>query len=109
MITRTKILIVDPDIDSLSKIYLALLHRNYKVEACNNEKEVQERLKRLKPNILIIQYQLYWEVEKKLKIPVVVLIDQLQKTTIREQEDIKLLIKPIHTEDLLKAVKSLTV
>jgi CheY-like chemotaxis protein len=109
MITKTKILVVDPDIDSLSKIYLNLLHRHYKVEACNNEQEVPERLKRLKPSILIIHYDFYWEVEKKLKIPVIVLMDGSTSSRIREQEDLKLLSKPIQTELLIKAVQSLTV
>ena len=74
-----------------------------------SEKEIHERLKRLKPNILIIQNELYWEVEKKLKIPVIVLFEELQNGKFREQEDIKLLIKPVQTDQLLQAVKSLTI
>src|SRR5690242_14164513 len=98
MHSKTKILIVDPDIDSLSKVYLALLHRNYKVEACDCEKEVQPRLKRFKPDILIIHEQFYWDVEKKLKIPVIVLLEELNGINIHEQEDIKLLVKPVHAD-----------
>jgi DNA-binding response OmpR family regulator len=109
MITKTKILIVDPDIDSLSKIYLNLLHRNYKVEACNNGQEIAERLKRLKPSILIIHHELYWEVEKKLKIPAIVLMDDEKEIKIHEQEDLKLLSKPVQTEQLIRAVQSLTI
>jgi DNA-binding response OmpR family regulator len=109
MITKTKILVVDPDLDSLSKIYLNLLHRNYKVEACNNGEEIAERLKRLKPSILIIHHELYWDIEKKLKIPAIVLIDEEERVHIHEQEDLKLLSKPVQTELLIKAVQSLTV
>ena len=109
MITKTKILIVDPDIDSLSKIYLNLLHRHYKVEACNNGEEIVERIKRLKPSILIIHQELYFEIEKKLKIPAIVLLDDPSPVHIREQADLKVLKKPVRTELLVNAVKSLTI
>ena len=109
MISKTKILVVDPDIDSLSKIYLNLLHRNYKVEACNTQDEIGERIKRMKPSILIIHHQLYWEVEKKLKMPVIVLFEEHSPISIRELEDLKVLRKPVPTDELMGAVRSLTV
>ena len=109
MIVKTKILVVDQDIDSLSKIYLNLLHRNYKVEACNNGNEVTERLKRLKPSILIIDREFYWEIEKKLKIPAIVLTNGYSDSGIKEQEDLKVLSKPVQTDRLLKTVQSLEI
>ena len=109
MLSKTKILVVDRDINSLSKIYLNLLHRNYKVEACNNGDEVSERLKKLKPSILIIHHEFYRLVEKKLKIPAIILTDKYSDTNIREQEDLKILNKPVQTDQLLLAVKSLVI
>lgn len=109
MAVKAKILVVDHDIDSLSKIYLNLLHRNYKVEACNNGTEVLERLKKLKPSILIIHHKIYWEVEKKLKIPAIVLVDDFARVHISEQEDLRVINKPIKTDLLIDAVERLTV
>jgi hypothetical protein len=108
MIGKTKILVVDPDIDSLSKIYLKLLHRNlpWSMQLPN---EIDQRLKRLKPSIVIIHHELYWEIEKKLKMPVIVLYDQQSSISIREQADLKILRKPVPAAELLIAVKSLTV
>src|SRR6188768_4456984 len=97
MLSRTKILIVDQDINTLSKIYLNLLHRNYKVEACNNGAEITERLKKIKPSLLIIHEDFYDLVEKRLKIPAIILNDKFSRTGIREQEDVKILNKPIQT------------
>jgi hypothetical protein len=95
MLSRTKILVVDQDINSLSKIYLNLLHRN-----C---------LKRLKPSILIIHHEFYKLVEKNLKIPAIILTDKFSETGIREQEDLKILNKPVQADQLLFAVKSLEI
>ena len=109
MASKAKILVVDHDIDSLSKIYLNLLHRNYKVEVCNNGTEVLDRLKRLKPSILIIHHKMYWEIEKKLKIPAIVLVDGFPGVHINEQEDLKVISKPIKTDLLINAVERLTI
>ena len=109
MLSRTKILVVDQDIHSLSKIYLNLLHRNYKVEVSDSGDELPALLKKLKPSILIIHHEFYRLVEKKLKIPAIILTEQYTELKIREQGDVKILNKPIQTDHLLTVVKSLEV
>lgn len=49
-----RILIIDTDLFSLSKIYFGLIHLEHAVEACNNLQEVEERVKRFQPGIVIL-------------------------------------------------------
>ncbi|HEU0064829.1 MAG TPA: hypothetical protein VFQ58_07350 [Flavisolibacter sp.] len=51
---KIKILIVDSDIDLLSRLYLTLLHKGYKVEATNEAEEIIARIDRFRPNLLVI-------------------------------------------------------
>lgn len=49
-----RILIIDTDLFSLSKIYFGLIHLEHAVEACNNLQEVEERVKRFQPGVVIL-------------------------------------------------------
>jgi DNA-binding response OmpR family regulator len=103
---RAKILVVDQDLDSLSRVYLALIHRKFKVEACNNSLEVSERLKRFRPAVVILnsdEYDLYRE---KLKIPAIKLVGQQKTITHLNDGDIHLK-KPVQVGALVKAVERL--
>jgi DNA-binding response OmpR family regulator len=46
MSKRTRILVVDSDLHALSKIYLSLIHKNYKVEASDDAQEIMARTER---------------------------------------------------------------
>jgi DNA-binding response OmpR family regulator len=70
---REKILVVDSDLHSLSKIYLALIHRRFKAEACNNPEEITARLKRFKPSVIILHAEEYVKIKSKLRTPAIVL------------------------------------
>ena len=72
---REKILVVDEDLYSLSKTYLALIHRKFKAEACNNVEEIMSRLNRLKPSVIILGSKEYVKINVKLKIPAIVISD----------------------------------
>ena len=50
---RAKVLVVDSDLHALSRIYLFLLHRDYKVEASDNAEEILPRVDRFKPKLVI--------------------------------------------------------
>jgi Response regulator containing CheY-like receiver, AAA-type ATPase, and DNA-binding domains len=51
---KVKILIADSDLDLLSKLYLTLLHKGYRIEATNEPEEIIMRMERFKPNLLIL-------------------------------------------------------
>lgn len=108
MSSRNKVLIVDSDLDTLSKIYLALVHRNYKAEASNKAEEIKERMKRLKPAILIIGKDEYMEYKESLKIPYIVLWEGNESHPASDNEVIYL-DKPIHIETLVHSVESLII
>jgi len=105
---REKILMVDSDLDSLSKIYLALVHRKFKVEACNNSAEISDRLKRFKPEIVILNLDEYNNYSRKLKPLAVVIADKENAGTTDLNVGDILLTKPLALDDLIKAVESLT-
>ena len=50
----TRILVVDSDLHTLSKIYLSLIHKNYKVEATDDAQEIIPRIDRFKPRMIIL-------------------------------------------------------
>lgn len=49
-----RILIIDTDLFSLSKVYFGLIHTEHAVEACNNLQEVAERVERFQPGVVIL-------------------------------------------------------
>lgn len=73
MSTRTKILVVIHDLDILSRIYLALVHRNYKAEASDKWEEIPERLKRFKPSLIILGKKEFELAGQNWKLPGIVL------------------------------------
>jgi len=107
MANKIKVLVVNNDLNLLSKIYLTLLHRNYKVEASDKTEEISERLKRFKPAVLVAGVNEYQFIMDKLKIPVVVI--GADATGIVASEDVIHLLLPFHAEELVKAIEKLTV
>lgn len=103
---REKILVVDSDLDSLSKIYLALIHRKFKVEACNNPEEFSDRMKRFKPAVVILNADEYITRSRKLKQPAVVMIANENHSIELTDGDI-LIKKPVSVDELIKAVERL--
>ena len=52
---KARVLVVDSDLHTLSKIYLSLLHRDYKVEATDDAQEIAARTERFKPRVIILR------------------------------------------------------
>jgi len=53
-----KVLIVDADLHSLSRIYLGLLDREFPVEASNDLEELLPRIRRFQPQVLLISEEM---------------------------------------------------
>ena len=104
---REKILVVDGDLDSLSKIYLALVHRKFKTEACNNPEEINSRLKRFRPSVIILNLEEYNLINKKLKIPAVVLLEEEYTGDIQLNYGDVILQRPVQVDKLVKTVETL--
>jgi len=103
---REKILVVDDDLHNLSKIYLALVHRKFKAEACNDPEEIAARLKRLKPSIIILDFKEYQKINKRLRIPAVVMSCEDSLESHLSYGDLPLK-KPISADVLIKTVERL--
>jgi hypothetical protein len=104
---REKILVADQDLDSLSRIYLALIHRGFKAEACNLADEIPERLKRFKPAVVILNVKEYETLKEKLKIFAIVLLEKENGNPVRLNDGDIPLQKPVHADALIKAVETL--
>lgn len=103
---REKVLVTDQDLNHLTRIYLALVHRNFKAEACNIPEELRDRIKRFRPAVIILTLNEYRELSEKLKIPAIVMVEQDENTTPVNDGDI-VLVKPVQADALIKAVESL--
>src|SRR6476661_5288414 len=107
MATRTKILVVDSDLDTLSRVYLALVHRNYKTEASDKLEEIPERVKRLKPALLILGSAEYDSYKDKLKLPCILLLADDETRPESLPGDVLVAKKPIHVDALMQIIDEL--
>ncbi|HEU4471503.1 MAG TPA: hypothetical protein VFR58_10485 [Flavisolibacter sp.] len=109
MATRTKVLVVDGDLDTLSKIYLSLLHRNYKVEAADKAEEIGERIKRFKPAVLILGKKIYDAVQEALKVPGILLLERSESLPQQWKDDLVAIYKPVQIEELVRTIDDLVI
>src|SRR5437764_7360728 len=81
---KIKALVADSDLDRLSKIYLTLLHKGYRVEATIDAEEIIARMDRMKPNILVLNNSIVNLTDEILnqinqkRIPVLLVTDHLE-------------------------------
>ena len=109
MANRTKILVVDSDIDSLSRIYLALVHRNYKAEASDQQNEIPERLKRLKPAVVILGKTEFESLTQELKMPAIILMEKEDLPEFAGREDLVGMEKGVQIDALIRTIETLVV
>jgi hypothetical protein len=109
MATRTKILVVDSDLDSLSRVYLSLVHRNYKVEATDKYEETIERIRRLKPSVVILGKKEFFSLDKELKIPAILLLEKEDLSSIAPHDELVLLDKHASIESLIRTIEELVI
>ncbi|HJW18170.1 MAG TPA: response regulator [Flavisolibacter sp.] len=81
MFKRTRVLVVDSDLHNLSRIYLSLIHKGYKVEASEDGQEIIPRTERFKPSIIIIH-----ELTRNLSAEVYSFLQQCRKNIILVKE-----------------------
>lgn len=58
MVKKVKVLLVDDELPSLSRMYIDLLLKNYEVEATHEAREVIPRIRRFHPDVVIISSSL---------------------------------------------------
>jgi len=109
MATRAKILIVDSDMITLSRVYLALIHRNYKTEASTKVEELVERMKRMKPSIIILGEKEYRSLTQPLKLPTILLLDKAEGSPIALDDILVGIEKPVHIDTLIEKIEALVI
>lgn len=86
-----------------------LVHRNYKAEACNKADEVTERIKRMKPSVVILDHAAYQLNKNKIRIPAIVLVEKNEPHSVDEDGETIVLSKPLHLDQLIHTVEKLVV
>lgn len=109
MAIKMKVLILDGDIHTLSKVYLALVHRSYKAEAFDNPGQLEARMKKFKPGLLIISREALNEVTVKLKLPMIVIEPEGVNSSSNVDGDVFYIGRPVSADQLMKMVSALTV
>ncbi len=107
MSKRLKVLLVESDKITLSRVYLALIHREFKTEATDHMEEVQERIRRLKPSVVIMGMKEYSSLQQELQFPVIILTDSPAALSQLPQNAI-VIEKPFSIETLISAIESIT-
>jgi hypothetical protein len=105
---QTRILVVDSDLHALSKIYLALVHRNYKTEASDKPEELAERTHRLKPAVLVLSETIFLNMDEKRKVPAVIL-SQAGSPHRPVPDDCRRLVQPVSIEVLVRTIEELVI
>ena len=108
MAAKTRILIVEPDIDLLSKIYLTLVHKNYRAEAITKAEELGDRIKKFKPAVVVIGYDNYAASKLKIRTPLVVMAARGQLYA-APGDDIIVLETPLQLDKLAPTIEKLVV
>lgn len=108
MAAKTRILIIEPDIDLLSKIYLTLLHKNYRAEVSTKPEDLAERIKKFKPSVIVIGYDQYITSKFKFKTPLVVMAEKGQ-LHVAPGDDIIVLETPVQLDQLAPSIARLVV
>lgn len=108
MASRTRVLVVVSDLAALSRIYLALLHRNYRTEATDKLDGITERIKKMKPSVMVLGMKEYDFMKQVLKIPAVLLVEPEEEVQFLPDEII-VLQKPFAIETLIHSIESLVI
>ncbi|HWJ25454.1 MAG TPA: hypothetical protein VNS32_02870 [Flavisolibacter sp.] len=108
MTSKMRILIADNDLESLSKLYLKLLHRRIKTEATNSADEIIARIQRFKPHLLLLNPSMIDEPAnafcKKLKTDYRVISILLIESSDQFNYQFDTITKPIDVDVLLDVI-----
>jgi DNA-binding response OmpR family regulator len=63
---RPKILVYGEEYETLSRMYITLLMDDYEVEATNEPFEVEARMKRLKPDLVLLNQEVFMDKDQAL-------------------------------------------
>ena len=114
---KAKILVVEDDMETLSKVYIELLYKDFRVEATNDSEELLSRFDRFRPDLLIISRNLRGfdpvkicdHIKKKNAVPVILLSGEEDKhnTRLNGCEVEGIISRPVDLKEMLEKINAL--
>jgi DNA-binding response OmpR family regulator len=108
MAVKMRILLADDDLESLSKLYLKLLHKQIQTEATNTIEEVSLRAARFKPHIVFISQSLIGaeavQFCKKLRANFKTLPVLLINEGDEDDPNIETMVKPLDVDSMMEFI-----
>lgn len=115
--TGSRILIVEHDMDTMSLLYMTLLHQNYQLEASIDAEEILLRVERFRPDLMLVNNalpgfdsrEICRLVKETFGIPIILIVEKNAGTSAGlgccATEDV--IEKPINTDLLLQKINLL--
>jgi len=108
---KTKVLVIEEDIGSLTRLYLGLSQAGFNVEVSDNMNEILQRVNRFKPQVILVNYALTVNKENftsiinnKASIIILYLTDIDQP----QEENIQMIKKTFKLNEVVEKIKKLT-
>lgn len=117
MEVKPKILVVEDDMETLSKVYIELLYKDFRVEATNDNEELLSRFDRFRPDLLIISRNIQGfdpvkiceHIKNRHAVPVILLTEHKDSHNTRldgcEAEGI--ITRPVDLKEMLEKIHML--
>jgi hypothetical protein len=102
---RTRIAVIGSDLDTLSRIYLGLTQRNYRVETSTQLPD-RDWLRKFRPDVLIMSKADYDVIGAQQKKPVIVYLEA-GAVKFDHPGDVFVLRKPVAMEELLALLEKI--
>ncbi|MDB5253540.1 MAG: hypothetical protein JWP27_2709 [Flaviaesturariibacter sp.] len=117
MSQKRKILLFDDEMDSLSKIYISLLLKDFVVEATTDPEELAHRSRRFRPDLAIVNnevpgfdgHEVCTLLKREMNKPIILLAGAHDPITINIDHCSAdaILTKPVHLPGLIDTIKQL--
>ena len=114
--TGSRIFIVEHDMDTLSSIYMTLLHRNYLLEASADAYEIHPRVERFRPDLILINQDLPGfdgpsvcrYIKEVFQIPIILIVKKdAPRDLVAQCPSDDIIEKPVNTDLLLAKINIL--
>jgi len=108
---KSRVLVIDEDIDSLKKLYIGLLQLQFDVEASDQVNEIIQRINRFKPAVVVMAQEfvdnepnLYKNIKQIYHLPIIRLVQSLDKGS--GEEDF--VSKPVRINEIAEKIRQVT-
>lgn len=114
---RRKIFLFDDEMNTISKVYIGLLLKNFSVEATTDPEEIDQRMKRFQPDIAIVNndvpgfdgHEICLLLKKQLNKPIILLSEKhsAKPAQIDHCSADEIIMKPINIKEMHEVIERL--